>query len=148
MSEQPLPERGERDPFFGREPMGTLASESVLAYDRGEQVLDEREALERAILRLDAEQNWSVEKACDGTALMYRMGVGDGWRAALAAPHDEVERESNERFAVVEMLCGKLADPECGECQGDGLDYEGSEWTVCDCVLDALATPDRKDHDG
>jgi hypothetical protein len=43
-----------------------------------------------------------------------------------------------ERMAVIEKLAGFLADPsedrEC-DCHGEGIDQEGDEWTLCECVL-------------
>jgi len=58
------------------------------------------------------------------------MSVGE------RAEFDRLREESDERMAVIELLAGYLADPadEC-DCQGDGLDWEGSEWTLCECVL-------------
>ncbi len=51
------------------------------------------------------------------------------------------EGERDENFAVVEKLAGFLADPrderEC-DCHGEGIDWEGDEWTVCECVLRAI----------
>lgn len=46
--------------------------------------------------------------------------------------------DNAELMAVIELLARHLADPsddrEC-DCQGEGLDWEGSEWTLCECVL-------------
>ncbi len=65
--------------------------------------------------------------------------MSDGERTEL----DRLKEESDERMAVIELLAGYIADGpiqglprdhECG-CEGEGLDWEGSEWTLCDCVL-------------
>lgn len=56
---------------------------------------------------------------------------------------DRLKEESDERMAVIELLAGYIADSpvhrllrdhEC-DCAGEGLDWEGSEWTLCECVL-------------
>lgn len=72
----------------------------------------------------------------DGSAMPIVCGAceveelpGDGQR---------LTEELTERMAVIEKLAGALADPnddrEC-DCQGEGIDQEGAEWTLCECVL-------------
>ncbi len=56
---------------------------------------------------------------------------------------DEIRKcadESAERMAVIELLARHVAYADCGICDGEGLDYEGNEWTLCECVL-AKADP-------
>jgi hypothetical protein len=56
----------------------------------------------------------------------------------------ELADPAAELMAVIELLAGYLADPsderKC-DCCGEGLDYEGSEWTLCECVLKKVEAP-------
>ena len=45
-------------------------------------------------------------------------------------PPDELA----ERMKVIEIFALFNAIPDCPNCNGDGLDYEGSEWAVCECI--------------
>lgn len=55
----------------------------------------------------------------------------EGWMA-----HREYskQREQETRLAL-DKVCALMAVSDCSECQGDGIDYEGDEWCVCECVL-------------
>lgn len=55
-------------------------------------------------------------------------------RCWLAAREYSKQREEETRLAL-DKVCALMAVPDCSECQGDGIDYEGDEWCVCDCVL-------------
>jgi len=54
-------------------------------------------------------------------------------------------RAEAELMGALELLSRHLADADCSECQGDGLDWEGHEWTICDCVL-AKVHAENEDH--
>jgi hypothetical protein len=70
----------------------------------------------------------------------YEAAQADLAREAGKLPGDaqRLTEESAERMAVIERLAGVLADPsddrEC-DCHGEGIDQEGDEWTLCECVL-------------
>jgi hypothetical protein len=65
-------------------------------------------------------------------AIAHATGVEPTPAAKLA---DDVLQESTERMAIVEKLAGHLADWDCADCNGEGLDWEGQEWALCACVL-------------
>jgi hypothetical protein len=52
----------------------------------------------------------------------------------VAAREYSKRREQETRLAL-DKVCALMAVLDCSECQGDGIDYEGDEWCVCDCVL-------------
>lgn len=45
---------------------------------------------------------------------------------------EDAGRELSERMSVIERLASALSDPQCENCEGEGLDYEGDEWTLCE----------------
>lgn len=49
------------------------------------------------------------------------------------------EQESRERFELIQRFAQAFANPECdADCEGTGIDVEGSEWTLCECVQSKL----------
>jgi hypothetical protein len=76
-----------------------------------------------------------VEGAIDG---LREEGLFSGAPEVDELPGDGQPDELIERMAVIEKLAGFLADPsddrEC-DCHGEGIDQEGDEWTLCECVL-------------
>jgi len=50
----------------------------------------------------------------------------------------ELRVESAERMQCIEKLASYIADDDCESCEGWGLDDEGAEWTLCECVLEKI----------
>lgn len=59
-----------------------------------------------------------------------RTKVPTGW--------PDPDAEMHERMATIALLAGHVGDDQCENCEGEGLDYEGAEWTLCECVLHAI----------
>jgi hypothetical protein len=88
----------------------------------------------------------AVERQFEKTAMLEQKLTAeaerDRYKVALEIgelPGDQqLAEEMAERMAVIEKLAGVLADPsedrEC-DCHGEGIDHEGAEWTLCECVL-------------
>jgi hypothetical protein len=55
----------------------------------------------------------------------------------------QVEVELRERMDLIMRMSRALADRSCDECEGDGIDREGSEWSLCECVKHRL---ERMEH--
>lgn len=59
------------------------------------------------------------------------------------APTVDREKELRERMNLIERFAKALAHPHCQDCEGDGIDEEGAEWTLCECVRSYLRTSER-----
>jgi hypothetical protein len=42
-------------------------------------------------------------------------------------------QELRERMELIERFAHAFADPDCENCEGDGMDEEGTEWSLCEC---------------
>jgi hypothetical protein len=49
-----------------------------------------------------------------------------------------VRKELSERLDWIERLAETLADDHCDFCDGEGIEYEGDEWSICKCVVKHL----------
>jgi hypothetical protein len=49
-----------------------------------------------------------------------------------------VEQELRERMQLIERFARSYAEASCENCEGDGIDAEGGEWTLCGCCKDNL----------
>lgn len=78
-----------------------------------------------------------------------KIRLETAWRAfgsALAASPGltpDHEKELRERMGLIERFAKTVADSHCEHCEGDGIDEEGAEWTLCECVLSYLRTSER-----
>jgi hypothetical protein len=51
---------------------------------------------------------------------------------------DALRTELSERLEIIRRLAAALAAVDCDSCEGEGMDYEGDEWALCECVMTHL----------
>ena len=73
--------------------------------------------------------------ALDARRLLYQGDRPGGFIEGWAAAREYSKQREQETRLALDKVCAPMAVPDCSECQGDGIDYEGDEWCVCDCVL-------------
>lgn len=69
-------------------------------------------------------QGGGLRLTAEGKAELLALG-------AVVIP--DVEVELRERMELIERFAHVFADPDCDNCEGDGIDTEGAEWSLCDC---------------
>jgi hypothetical protein len=88
-----------------------------------------------------------------------RQSVGEGYespekhtaRAVLAAldAYDleqrgyDIDQELRERLQLIHRFARTFATSDCDNCDGEGIDYEGGEWSLCECALSDLQAAER-----
>lgn len=53
------------------------------------------------------------------------------------------DQESKEHTNLIERFARVLATPDCNNCD-EGIDWEGSEYTLCECVLKRLVASEER----
>jgi hypothetical protein len=62
-------------------------------------------------------------------------------RAALSespVPAENKDQELRERMELIERFARAFADVDCENCEGDGIDREGAEGSLCECLQNDL----------
>lgn len=117
------------------------------APDEGQQATELKYARE-TLAMIDTMGRDGLKSAAD-LALLARSGLRlevigayvEARLGAVAVSPDEgpESQESRERFALIAKFAKALANPECeADCEGTGIDWEGSEWSLCECSLSRL----------
>ena len=108
---------------------------------------DKRQA--QAVLDADTEKGWECRWALEAEAKVRELEIrvkklrrwalqAEARARELEARVKELEEACREGHAALELLASHLSEDDCAVCVGDGLDYEGDEWTLCECVERAL----------
>jgi hypothetical protein len=84
-------------------------------------------------------------RAAGGAASLQPLLVEAGRRrkeGRMMDPHisdaPDLRVELAERMQCIKRLATYIADDDCEDCDGAGVDHEGAEWTICGCVMEVL----------